>query len=526
MAAPKPILRAPRRSGLAQRQYRSSARRVRTLVLLVGALLVAKAFAFGFEDVARRAQQLAASSYKPPDKPLPKALKELGYDQYRDIRYRPEKNLWARSGLLFEIAFFHTGFNFDQPVTIHELDALGVHDVRFDPGLFDYGKSKIDPAALREGGFAGFRVHYPLNTAGYKDEVVVFLGASFFRALGQGQVYGASARGLAIDTAVPTGEEFPRFTEFWIVRPVSRQRELTLYALLDSPRASGAYQFVVRPGVSTEIDVRARLYLRDGVAKLGLAPLTSMFYFGENTRPPADDFRPEVHDSDGLSIRASTGEWIFRPLIDPKRLLVSSFELTDPAGFGLTQRDRNFDHYEDLEAHYEKRPSVWIEPQQRWGAGRLELVELPSPNEWNDNVVAYWVPAAPPAPKKPLDFGYRMHWQKDAETRPPQSWVAQSRRGLASGQDGAGAIGFVVDFVGPALRKLPPDAKVDAIVSAGDNGKIVEQRVERNEVSGGYRVVLRASRVDAAKPLELRLFLQSADRALSETWSYLLPPET
>jgi glucans biosynthesis protein len=517
------------RTGLRPRRaWRRGTRGVggaRTLVLVVAALLAAKAPAFGFDDVARRAQQLAASSYKPPDKP-PAALKNLGYDQYRDIRYRPDKNLWAHAGLLFEIAFFHTGYHFDQPVAIHELDASGVHDVRYQPALFDFGANKIDAAVLRDGGFAGFRVHYPLNTAGYKDEVVAFLGASFFRALGQGHVYGASARGLALDTAVPTGEEFPRFTEFWIERPLPRERKLTFYALLDSPRASGAYQFVLRPGVSTEIDVRARMFLRDGVGKLGLAPLTSMFYFGENTRPPADDFRPEVHDSDGLSIHASTGEWIFRPLIDPKRLLVSSFQLTDPLGFGLTQRDRNFDHYEDLEAHYEKRPSVWIEPQQRWGEGRVELVELPSPNEWNDNVVAYWVPAAPPAPKKPLDFGYRMYWQKDLETRPPLSWVAQSRRGFASGQDSNGAIGFVVDFVGPALRKLPPGAKVDAVLSAGDNGKILEQRVERNEVSGGYRVVLRASRVDAAKPVELRLFLQSADRALSETWSYLLPPET
>lgn len=495
-------------------------------MLLLGALVAANALAFGFDDVARRAQQLAASSYKPPDKPLPAALKNLSYDQYRDIRYRPDKDLWAHAGLLFEVAFFHTGFHFDQPVAIHELDALGVHDVRYDPALFNFGKNKIDPAALRDGGFAGFRVHYPVNTAGYKDEVVVFLGASFFRALGKGQVYGASARGLAIDTALPTGEEFPRFTEFWLERPAPRERKLTFYALLDSPRATGAYQFVLRPGVSTEIDVRARVFLRDGVTKLGLAPLTSMFFFGENQRPPADDFRPEVHDSDGLSIHAAGGEWIFRPLTDPKRLLVSSFQLTDPLGFGLMQRDRSFDHYEDLEAHYEKRPSIWIEPQQHWGAGRVELVEIPSPNEWNDNIVAFWVPAALPAPKQPLDFSYRTYWQKDVETRPPEAWVAQSRLGVGPAKGDNGALGFAVDFVGPALRKLPADAKVDAVLSAGDNGKILEQGVERNDVSGGYRVVLRLSRIDPAKPVELRLYLKSADRALSETWSYLLPPET
>jgi len=489
-------------------------------------LIAANALAFGFDDVARRAQKLAASSYKLPDKPLPKALKDLTYDQYRDIRYRTDQNLWANAGLLFEVAFFHVGYHFDQAVAIHEVDASGVRDVRYEPGLFDFGANRIDPAALGDGGFAGFRVHYPLNTAGYKDEVAVFLGASFFRALGQGQIYGASARGLAIDTALPAGEEFPRFTEFWMERPGGRERALTFYALLDSPGATGAYQFVLRPGASTEIDVRARLYPRGTVAKLGLAPLTSMFFFGENQRPPADDFRPEVHDSDGLSIHAATGEWIFRPLFDPKRLSVSSFQLTDPVGFGLTQRDRNFDHYEDLEAHYEKRPTVWIEPEQHWGAGRVELVLVPSPNEWNDNVVAYWVPATPLAPKQSLDYSYRMYWQKNTETRPPQSWVTQSRRGVGSGREEKDAIGFVVDFVGPALGKMPGKGAVDAVVSPGDNGKVLEQRIERNDVSGGYRVVLRLQRVDAAKPLELRIFLQSDDRPVSETWSYLLPPQT
>jgi glucans biosynthesis protein len=494
--------------------------------LLLCLLFANAAVGFGFDDVARRAQQLAGTPYKPPTKGLPKGLAQLNYDQYRDIRYRPDKALWANTGLPFEIAFFHTGFHFDQPVRIHEVDSGGVRDVVFRPSLFDYGANKIDPSDLREAGFAGFRVHYPINTQRYKDEVLVFLGASFFRALGQGQVYGISARGLAIDTALQSGEEFPRFTEFWLERPVLGARTLTIYALLDSPRASTAYQFVLRPGVDTEITVRARLYLRDRVAKLGLAPLTSMFDFGENQRAANEDFRPEVHDSDGLSIHAATGEWIFRPLTNPKRLLVSSFQLNNPVGFGLMQRDRNFDDYQDLEAHYEKRPSVWIEPTQPWGAGRVELVEIPTPDETNDNIVAYWIPAATPAPKQALDFGYKMLWQKETEVRPPQSWVVQSRRGLGYAKEREGLIGFTVDFVGPVLKKLSPETKVEAVVSSDDNGKIREQIVERNEVSGGYRVSLRLQRADAAKPVELRIFLRTGERTLSETWSYLLPPDS
>jgi glucans biosynthesis protein len=498
-----------------------------TLLLLIGTLIATRSAAFGFDDVARRAQQLSAAAYKAPEKALPKALSQLTYDQYRDIRYRRDKNLWADAGLPFEIAFFHTGFHFEFPVRIHQVDAYGTHDVEFQPALFDYGANKLDPSLLREGGFAGFRVHYAINTPRYKDEVLVFLGASYFRALGRGQIYGASARGIAIDTAAASGEEFPRFVEFWILRPAVGARALTIFALLDSPRATGAYQFVLRPGIDTLVDVKARVFLRDSVAKLGMAPLTSMFYFGENQRPANDDFRPEVHDSDGLSIHTAAGEWIFRPLVNPKRLLVSSFQVTDPAGFGLSQRDRNFDHYEDLEARYDRRPTVWIEPAQKWGPGRVELVLLPTPNEWNDNIVAYWVPAAMPAPKQPYDFGYRMSWQREPETRSPQSWVVQTRRGLGDAKEReSGVIGFVIDFVGPALKDLPADVRVDAVVSTNDNGKIREQVVQRNEVSGGYRVVLRLQRVDADKPVELRMFLRSGDRTLSETWSYLLPPES
>lgn len=508
------------------REFALRAWLARALVLPLAVLFATAAAAFGFDDVARRAQQLSASSYKPPARGLPKALAELNYDQYRDIRYRPDKQLWANTGLPFEIAFFHTGFHFDQPVRIHEVDSYGVRDIGFRPGLFDYGANRIDPAALHEAGFAGFRVHYPINTQRYKDEVLVVLGASFFRALGQGQVYGISARALAIDTAVQSGEEFPRFTEFWIERPAAGARALTIFALLDSPRAAGAYQFILRPGVDTEISVRARLYLRDGVGKLGMTPLTSMFEFGENQRAVNEDFRPEVHDSDGLSIHAASGEWIFRPLTNPKRLLVSSFQLTDPAGFGLMQRHRGFDSYEDLEAHYEKRPSVWIEPAQAWGSGRIELVEIPTPDETNDNIVAYWVPTKAPTPKQAFDFGYKMLWQKETETRPPQSWVVQSRRGLGYVKERDGLIGFAIDFVGPALKKLPPDAKVEAVVTGDDNGRIREQIIERNEVSGGYRVSLRLQRNDAAKPVELRMFLRSGAHTLSETWSYLLPPDS
>lgn len=483
------------------------------------------ALAFEFEDVARRARELAAAPPKKPQSSLPKELQSLDYGQYRAIRFKPERFYWRRAGLPFELAFFHRGWRYGESVRINEITADGVREIPFDPEAFDYGPNKLDPKKLQGLGFAGFRVHFPLNTPDYKDEMLVFLGASYFRALGKGQCYGLSARGLALDTAVASGEEFPRFVEFWIERPAPNTRELTVYGLLESRRATGAYRFVLRPGVDTVVEVKARLFLREGVAKLGLAPLTSMYFFGENQRSAAEDYRPEVHDSDGLSIRSATGEWLWRPLVNPRRLQVTSFALTDPLGFGLMQRDRSFASYEELETRFDLRPSLWVEPKGKWGEGRVELVLIPTPDDTNDNIVAYWVPAAAPAPKQPYDFEYRLLWQKDAETRPPLAWVVQTRRGEAQPRKPDGSVALSVDFAGRALTKLPASVKPEAVLWIDANGQVLERGLQRNAATGGWRMTMRLRRVDEKKPVEIRAYLKGGNETLSETWSYILPPD-
>lgn len=485
----------------------------------------APALAFDFDDVSKKAQQLAAAPYRKPASNLPRAIQNLNYDQYRDIRYDRRKAPWRDAKLPFELAFFHQGMLFDSPVKINEVVGKKIRELRFSSKAFNYGVNQLDAKDVDGLGFAGFRVHYPINTQKYKDEVLVFLGASYFRAVGKGQLYGISARGLAIDTALNSGEEFPRFSEFWIKRPSRSAKTLELYALLDSPRVSGAYRFIVQPDGETIVDVKARLFLRENVTKLGLAPLTGMYFFGENHRPGVDDYRPEVHDSDGLSIQSGTGEWIWRPLVNPKRLLVTSFALTNPQGFGLMQRDRAFSHYEDLEAHYQKRPSAWIEPKGAWGSGRVELVQIPTPDETNDNIVAFWVPDAPPPPGKPFDFEYRLRWQKEEEARPPLSWVTQTRRGHGYRRKDDESIALFVDFEGPALKKLGTSEKVEAVVSIDNNAKLLEITAYPNEVSGGWRMAVRLERTDEKKPVELRGYLVKNNSALSETWSYILPPE-
>ncbi len=511
--------------------FQSGAGRFRFVpIAALASLLVASvspckpALAFDFPDVVRRAEQLAKADYKSPNSNLPKELQNLSYDQYQNIRYKPEEAYWRSAKLPFELQFFHEGWHFDSPVRINEITEQGIHEIKFDPEAFDYGKNKLDVNQLRGLGFAGFRVHYALNTPKYKDEVLVYLGASYFRALGKGQRFGLSGRGLAIDTAVMSGEEFPRVMEFGIERPGPSATQLTIYALLDSPRLTGAYRFVLRPGVSTALDVKVRLYLRENVSKLGLAPLTSMFFFGANQHPNRDDYRPEVHDSDGLLVHGSSGEWIWRPLVNPKQLLVTSFALTNPRGFGLMQRSRDFQDYEDLGGRYELRPSAWVEPKGAWGPGRVELVEIPAPNETEDNIVAYWVSDHPARAKRSEEFEYRILWQKDRETHPPNSWVVQTRRGHGYREHPDNSIGFIVDFNGPALKKLSRDTNVAGNLWVDSNGEILEHRTYPNEVTGGWRLMLRLRRKDDGKPVELRASLLNGKDTVSETWSYILPP--
>jgi len=480
--------------------------------------------AFDFSDVAQRARQLAAKPFKEEGPGLPSELQNLTYQQYWDIRYKPDRFLWRGTRLPFEIAFFHRGSRFVQPVRINVVSSDGVREIKFDPADFDYGANKIDPKKLGPLGFAGFRVHYPLNKTKYKDEVLSFLGASYFRALGRDQRYGLSARGVAVDTALLSGEEFPRFVEFWIEHPASSATELKIHGLLDSRRVTGAYQFLLKPGNETVVEVKARLYLREKIEKLGVAPLTSMYFFGENQPSTAEDVRPEVHDSDGLSIHSGSGEWIWRPLVNPRRLLVTSFAVTNPQGFGLMQRDRGFHSYEDPHMRYELRPSLWVEPKEKWGEGRVELVQIPTPDETNDNIVAFWVPAAVPPPKQPYGFEYRLRWQKNTEARPPHAWVMQTRRGRGYTRKPDNTIGFAVDFVGPALAKLAPDAKLNSVISVDANGELLERRTFRNDATDGWRMTFRVRRLDEKKPLELRAYLTSGEEPLSEIWTYILPP--
>ncbi len=500
----------------------SPTRRCQTAVAALALLACGLSHAFGFDDVAAQAATLAQQPARPVVS-APTALRALTYDQARDIRFRPDRALWRRDSLPFEAQFFHLGYVQAQSVRVHEIGADGqARALPYDRADFSFGQTRIAAEALQDLGVAGFRIHAALNHPAYKDELLVFQGASYFRALGAGQRYGLSARGLAIDAVGGQGEEFPRFSEFWLQRPAAGADRVTVLALLESPRATGAYRFEVQPGRDTVVNVQARLFLRPGISTLGIAPLTSMFFFGEN-QPQAADFRPEVHDSDGLQIATAGGEWLWRPLLNPSRVQVSSFALNSPRGFGLMQRDRRFAAYEDTEARYELRPSAWVEPVGDWGAGRVELLQIPTPDETHDNIVAYWVPAQLPAPGQPLELRYRLHWQGAEQARPPGGWVVQTRSGRSYAALAADERQFIVDFDGPALAALPAEAPLRAVASSSPNGELREAHAFRNEATGHWRMALRVRIQDPTQPTELRAFLQTASDTVSETWTYLIP---
>jgi glucans biosynthesis protein len=498
---------------------RKNARGLRKAILAGSALFclfgASQLWAFDLDDVAVRAKELAGQKFEAPKSNLPKEFRDMKFADYQKIRFRADKAEWAADKTPFKLTFYHQGMHFDTPVKINEVTANSVEEIKYDPARFDFGDLQFDPKSTEQLGYAGFRVLYPINKGDKQDEIMTLLGASYFRVIGKDQVYGLSARGLAIDTALPSGEEFPRFTEFWVERPGPDDKQLVIYALLDSPRSTGAYKLTLRPGSDAVVDVRSKVFLRDHVSRLGVAPLTSMFLFGANQPSRVLNYRHELHDSSGLSIHAGNDEWIWRPLNNPKHLAVSSFTVENPKGFGLLQRGREFGRFEDLDDRYDKRPSAWVEPKGDWGKGTVDLVEIPTADETNDNIVAFWNPEKMPAAGEALEHDYRLHFTMDeaALHSPDVGWVKQTLRSTGDVKQSNlvrqpdGSVALLVDFEGPALAKLPEDTEVRSQVSTGDNADLLENSLRYNPETKGWRLTLRLKVKDANKSVEMRASL-------------------
>lgn len=478
---------------------------------------------FGYDDVVRRARDVAAAPFEAVPPALPAPLQNLDFDAWRDIRFRPDRALLGATGGAFRMHLFHLGFLFTRPITVNIVRDGVPSPVPYAPNLFDYGRTRIERPLPVGTGFAGFRLHYPLNDPNVMDELISFIGASYFRVLGRGQKYGLSARGLANGVGSRETEEFPFFREFWVEQPAAGADRATIYALLDGASVTGAYRFTVYPATETVVDVGVTLFPRRQMPRVGFAPLTSMFFIGENDRRYADDFRPEVHDSDGLLMHTGSGEWIWRPLRNPKDTSLSAFLDSNVRGFGLMQRDRVFEHYQDLDLNYEQRPSYWIEPIGQWGEGQVELVEIPTADETNDNVVAYWAPRATPQPGQEIAFGYRIRSIMNENVLHPGARALntyQTRpRALGSAEpERPGTRRFIVDFVGGELPYFQSAPQQVEIVPSISNGRIVRTFLTPNPQTKGFRAGVDIE-VPVGQSTDLRAFLRAGPRALSETWT-------
>ncbi len=468
---------------------------------------------FDGATVRRLAAALAKQAYVPPDDHLPAAIDKVTYDQYGTIRFRPDRALWAGRHLPFTAEFFPRAALYRSRVDIFEVTDGQAHAVPYAADMFDYADpSHRVPDNL---GFAGLKLRTPINKPDVYDEVCVFLGASYFRAVGRNQFFGLSARGLAIGTGNPRGEEFARFSAFWLETPQEGVNAIVLHALLDSPSTTGAYRFTIKPGEVTVFDVETMLYPRTDIAEPGVAPLTSMYLFDSKDARRFDDWRPSVHDSDGLAITNGHGEELWRPLANPTELQISAFSDTSPRGFGLMQRSRAFKAYQDLQVNYERRPGLWVEPIGDWGPGAVDLVEIPTPNETNDNIVAFWRPRDKLVAHGEYPFTYRLHWGTDRPAPGALARVVSTRIGKGEHPD---TRVFVLDFMGDSVKSLPPDAKTRVEIGAS-GGELGPVSSIPNTETGGWRISFEMA-PKGEKLVEIHCYLVGDQGPLTETWIY------
>lgn len=523
---------------------------------------VVAASAVDFDTLREQARQRAAEPYVTPDRTLPESLAKLDYDGYRKVVYLPEALVWEdEDDLNYRLRLYHRGGIFPEKVPVSVVNIEGqTHEVPYEIDRYAWGSGVEPPSEDQTGpdfGYAGLLVLSSLNVDRPVDELVSFLGASYFRALSPSQHYGLSARGVAVDTNLPSGEIFPRFDAFYVVKPAADATGLTVYATLDSPVMTGVYEFIITPGQKpaettatandaidldaeaadvnprraphlhaglqhTTMDVNVCLFPRQDapqpITKLGLAPMSSMFLFGEATPAPTGDYRTEVHDSDGLLLHNSTGEWLWRPLQRAQTITISEFALDSPRGFGLMQRDRAFASYQDLEALYHKRPSLWVEPVGDWGPGHVELIEFPSNDEGFDNIVAMWVPDKPVVAGVPIEVGYRLSWLNGKVDLERTGRAVATRYTLAPPE----GLRFIVDFSGGRLGTMDASSSVVPVVTA-DRGEVANAMAVFNPYDKSWRM-----QVDILnhgnQPVEIRAFLKNGQDTLTETWTYQWKP--
>ncbi|MGI8570407.1 MAG: glucan biosynthesis protein [Methylocella sp.] len=492
------------------------------------AMKLGPAVPFSFDTLKAMARRMAREPYAGPARPSPDIVAKINYEAWGKIKFDMDHALFADGPGRFPVSFFHLGMYFHKAVEMHVVDAGGARQIIYDQSYFEMPADSIARRLPQGAGFAGLRTQEARDGAldWRKNDWAAFLGADYFRAIGELRQYGLSARAVALDVAVAgKPEEFPDFTKFYIDRTQTGD-SLTIYVLLDGPSVVGACRFLLSRGKGVIMEIDQMLFLRGDVARFGLAPLTSMYWFSETKKETGIDWRPEVHDSDGLALWMGTGERAWRPLNNPPRITTSSFADENPRGFGLLQRDRSFDHYQDG-VYYDRRPSLWVEPTSSWGKGAVQLVEIPTDDEIHDNIVAMWVPEKAAAAGSEVKLSYRLYWAADEPFPADLARCVATRLGNG-GQPGQprpkGVRKFMVEFKGPPLEALSFGVKPEAVLwaSRGIFSYVFTEAVP-DDVPGHWRTQFDLT-VAGPDPVEMRLFLRAGEKTLSETWLYQYHP--
>ncbi len=493
-----------------------------------GAMKLGPAATFSFDSLKAMAQRMAGEPYAGPARPSPDIVAKINYEAWGKIKFNMDHALFADGPGRFPVSFFHLGMFFQKAVEMHVVNAGSAREIIYDQSYYEMPEDSIAKKLPQGAGFAGLRIQESSDGLldWHKNDWVAFLGADYFRAIGELRQYGLSARAVALDVAVAgKPEEFPDFTKFYIDRAETGD-SLTFYALLEGPSIVGACRFLLSRGKGVTMDIDQTLFLRGDVARFGLAPLTSMYWFSETKKETGIDWRPEVHDSDGLALWMGTGERAWRPLNNPPSIITSSFTDENPRGFGLLQRDRAFDHYQDG-VFYDRRPSLWVEPKDSWGKGAVQLVEIPTDDEIHDNIVAMWVPGKAATARSEVKLSYRLYWVADEPFPTDLARCVATRLGNG-GQPGQprpkGVRKFMVEFKGPPLQALPFGVKPEAVLwaSRGTFSYIFTEAVP-DDVPGHWRAQFDFT-VTGTEPVEMRLFLRAGEKTFSETWLYQYHP--
>ena len=486
---------------------------------------------FSFAALSKRAREAAAKAYLPPKKPAPQIVEQIDYAQHGKIKYRADQALFSDDKGVYPVTFFPVGKYFPKTVKMHAVDGEKAAEVLYEPEYFDMPNDSPAQKLPEDTGFAGFQIREAKSRPDWRtQDWCAFLGASYFRAIGSLNEYGLSARGVAIDTASPMQEEFPDFTEFYLQPASAEGQPVVVYALLDGPSITGAYKFTIRRTEGVVIDVECNLFTRKDIVKLGIAPMTSMYWFSEYDKSYQLEWRPGAHDSDGLALWTGAGERIWRPIVNPPAPSTSAFMDDNPRGFGLMQRNRDPKAYMDRYLNYERRPSLWIEPIGGWGQGSVHLVEFPTDHEDFDNLGCFWVPKDPIKAGQALEYRYRMHWNGDEPypatnlARPVLTRIG--RGGFPYTRANPPEIKrMVIEFSGGALDAFPRtgEKKPEPVITPS-RGQVSSVFLETTTWDNSWRLQFDI-KADGPDPVDLRAYLRDGDTALTETWLFKLHPQ-